>query len=105
LRCAIPYQEGVNKLQQAGLRSFSSKIVKPPRVKEAKAWIECRFLEDRRLGDHMAILGEILTAEVRDELVDGEDINFSKINSILHVWKDIFALDFKVVKQKRYDRW
>ena len=105
LRCAIPYQEGVNKLQQAGLKSYSSKIVKPPRVKEAKAWIECRFLEDRRIGDHMAVLGEVLTAEVRDEVVENEEINFLKVNSILHVWKDTFASDFKIIKQKRYEKW
>jgi flavin reductase (DIM6/NTAB) family NADH-FMN oxidoreductase RutF len=95
----------VNKLQQAGLKSYSSKIVKPPRVKEAKAWIECRFLEDRRIGDHMAVLGEVLTAEVRDEVVENEEINFLKVNSILHVWKDTFASDFKIIKQKRYEKW
>jgi len=104
LRCGIPYQEGVNKLQQAGLKSYSSKIVKPPRVKEAKAWIECKFLEERKFGDHMAVLGEILAAEVRDEAVEKGEVDFEKMNSILHVAKDVFAVDFKVVKHKRYDR-
>jgi flavin reductase (DIM6/NTAB) family NADH-FMN oxidoreductase RutF len=102
LRCAIPYQEGINKLQQAGLNSYSSKIVKPLRVKEAKAWIECKFLEDRKFGDHIAVLGEVLTAEVRDEVVVKDEIDFTKINSILHIAKDIFAFDFKTVKHKRY---
>jgi flavin reductase (DIM6/NTAB) family NADH-FMN oxidoreductase RutF len=104
LRCAIPYQEGIDKLQQAGLKSYSSKIVRPPRVKEAKAWIECKFLEERGFGDHMAVLGEVLAAEVKDEAVVGEEIDFTKINSILHVAKDIFAVDFKIVKHKRYDK-
>lgn len=104
LRCAIPYQEGINKLQQAGLRTYSSKIIKTPRVKEAKAWIECKFVEEKKIGDHMAILGEVLTAEVRDEVVVKEEIDFTKINPILHVAKDIYAVDFKIVKHKRYDK-
>jgi flavin reductase (DIM6/NTAB) family NADH-FMN oxidoreductase RutF len=104
LRCAIPYQEGINKLQQAGLKYYSSKIVKPVRVKEAKAWIECKFLEERKFGDHMAILGEVLTAEVRDEAVVKDEIDFTKINPIAHIAKDVFAVDFKIVKHKRYDR-
>ena len=104
LRCAIPYQEGINKLQQAGLKSYSSRIVKPLRVKEAKAWIECKFVEERRFGDHMAVLGEVLAAEVRDEAVVNEEIDFTKINPILHIAKDAFAADFKAVKHKRYDK-
>jgi flavin reductase (DIM6/NTAB) family NADH-FMN oxidoreductase RutF len=104
LRCAIPHQEGINKLQQAGLKSYSSKIVKPPRVKEAKAWIECRFLEERRFGDHMAVLGEVLTAEVIDEAVVKDEVDFLKINPIMHIAKDKFAVDFKTLKHKRYDK-
>lgn len=104
LRCAVPYQEGVNKLQQAGLKWYSSKIVNPPRVKEAKAWIECKLLEERKFGDHMVILGEVLAAEVKDEAVTAGDIDFSKINLVGHVDKDIFATDFKIIKHKRYDR-
>jgi flavin reductase (DIM6/NTAB) family NADH-FMN oxidoreductase RutF len=103
LRCAARYQEGVNKLQQAGLKWYSSKIVNPPRVKEAKAWIECKFLEERKFGDHMAVLGEVLTAEVKDEVVKEGEVDLTKILPIMHLSKDMFVTDFKVVRHKRYD--
>lgn len=103
LKCAARYPEGINKLEVVGLKKFSSVLVKPPRVKEAFAWLECRLIDEKRLGDHFAIFGEVLVAEIKDETAKEEGIDFSKINPILHLFKEYFAFDFKVVKQKRYD--
>jgi flavin reductase (DIM6/NTAB) family NADH-FMN oxidoreductase RutF len=103
LRCAARYPEGINKLEVVGLKKFSSILVKPPRVKEAFAWLECRLIDEKRLGDHFAIFGEVLTAEVKDEVIKEGEIDFSKVSPILHLFKENFAFDFKVVKQKRYD--
>ncbi|MCS7106172.1 MAG: flavin reductase family protein [Candidatus Aenigmarchaeota archaeon] len=103
LRCAARYPEGVNKLEVVGLKKFSSVLVKPPRVKEAFAWLECRLIEEKRLGDHFAIFGEVLTAEIKDEVVKDGEIDFSKVSPVLHLFKEYFAFDFKVAKQKRYD--
>lgn len=103
LKCAARYPEGINKLEVVGLRKFSSVLVKPPRVKEAFAWLECRLIDEKRLGDHFAIFGEVLAAEIRNEIVKEEEIDFSKANPMLHLFKEYFAFDFKVVKQKRYD--
>lgn len=103
LRCARRYQEGVNKLQQSGLKWYSSEFVKPPRIKEAKAWIECKFLEGRKMGDHIAIFGEILTAEVKDEILTEGEVDLTKLNPVGHVSGDKFVVDFKIIKHKRYD--
>ncbi|MFH8086762.1 MAG: flavin reductase family protein [Candidatus Aenigmatarchaeota archaeon] len=103
LRCAARYPEGVNKLEVVGLRKFSSILVKPPRVKEAFAWLECKLIEEKKVGDHFAIFGEVLVAEIKDEIVKEDEIDFSKVSPILHLFKEYFAFDFKVVKQKRYD--
>ncbi|MEM5843975.1 MAG: flavin reductase family protein [Candidatus Aenigmatarchaeota archaeon] len=103
LRCAARYPEGVNKLEVVGLKKFSSILVKPPRVKEAFAWLECKLIEEKKFGDHFAIFGEVLTAEIKDEIAKEGEIDFSKVSPILHLFKEYFAFDFKVVKQKRYD--
>lgn len=103
LMCARRYQEGVNKLQQAGLRWYSSKLVKPPRVREAKAWIECKVKEERKMGDHIAIFGDVVAVEVNDDVVIKEEIDLQKINPVLHISGDRFATDFKIIKHKRYD--
>jgi flavin reductase (DIM6/NTAB) family NADH-FMN oxidoreductase RutF len=105
LRCGTRYQEGLDKLQQVGLHSYSSRIIDSPRVKEAKAWIECRVLEEKKFGDHVAVFAEVITSEIRDDLVgiDG-DLDPAKINPILHFTKDNFVVDLKIAKHKRYDR-
>ena len=103
LRCAARYPPGINKLEQAGLHTYSSVIVKPPRVKEAKVWIECKLHDEKMVGDHIAVFGEVLVAEVKDDILTNGEIDMVKLNPIIHLKKDDFAADFKVTKYKRYD--
>jgi flavin reductase (DIM6/NTAB) family NADH-FMN oxidoreductase RutF len=103
LRCAAKYQEGVNKIQQAGLGWYTSKIVTPPRIREASAWLECKVTESKELGDHIAIFGEVLEAEAKDGIIKDGKVDLSKINPVLHISGSEFATDFKAVKHKRYD--
>lgn len=105
LMCGTRYQEGINKLKQVGLHTYSSQIIGSPRVKEAKAWIECRVIEEKKFGDHVAVFAEVMTSEVRDDIIgiDGE-IDPIKLNPILHFTKDNFVVDLKISKHKRYDR-
>lgn len=103
LRCAARYPEGVNKLKIVGLNQYSSELVKPPRIKEAKIWLECKLLEERRVGDHFSVFGEVVAADVRDDLMKEGDIDLENVKPILHLIKDNFAVDYKVIKHKRYD--
>lgn len=103
LRCAAGYPPGINKLEIAGLGWYSSEIVKTPRVREGKAWLECKLLDERIMGDHIAIFGDVVMAEVKDEMLTGGRIDFTKVNPPLHISKDEFAVDFKIIKRKRYD--
>jgi len=103
LRCAARYPPGVNKLEQVGLHTYSSVIVKPPRVKEAKAWMECKLHDEKIVGDHVVVFGEVLVAEAKDDILTNGEIDMTKLNPILHLRKEDFAVDFKAVKYKRYD--
>ena len=103
LKCAAHYSEGVNKIEIVGLHSFSSERVKVPRIKEAKVWIECKFLEEKRIGDHFVIFAEVLVAEASDDVVTEGEVDLAKLNPILHVAKDKFVSDLKIVKYKRYN--
>jgi len=103
LKCAVAYPEGINKLEVVGLHWYSSERIKVPRVKEAKVWFECRFLEEKKMGDHLVIFAEVLIAEARDDVITEGEVDLAKLNPILHIAKEKFATDFKVVKYKRYD--
>ena len=100
MKCAARYQEGINKIQQVGLHHYSSQLVRAPRIKEAKAWLECRLVEEVPFKDHIAIFAEIVAAEVSDEIVVDGEVEYSRINPILHITKD-YSIEFKAIKKKK----
>lgn len=103
LRCAARYPEGINKLEIVGLKHYSSVIVKPPRIKEAKIWLECKLLDEKKVSDHFAMFGEVLLAEVSDDAIKNGEVDYSKIDPVLHLARDIFAVDYRIIKHRRYD--
>ncbi len=81
------YPKGVNEIQEAGLTELKSTIVKPPRIKEYKAHIECRFKWEKEVGSHMLVAGEMLTGSCDEGLLD-EKGYFDVVKAgILHIVK------------------
>lgn len=73
VRCAKDYPFGVNELKEIGLRTFSSKKVKPPRVQEAVGWIEAKKVNELSGERYNIIVGQVVCAEINDDYVkDGE---------------------------------
>jgi len=100
--------KGFDKLQDVGLHQYSSEKVKSPRVKEAKAWLECKLIGGMRVdhmltADHNPLFAEVVAAEVSDDVVINGQIDFSKLNQILHIADEKYVGEFKVVKGKNYD--
>ncbi len=85
----FPYE--VNEIKEAGLTEEPSKKVKPPRIKEAFAWLECKTVATYPIGDHMLIAGEVLLAEVRDEYFDKE-LKLDKVKPLIHISGTQFAI-------------
>ena len=48
---SAPYPRGVNEMQEAGLASAPSRLVKPPRVAAAPCALECKWLQTVHLSD------------------------------------------------------
>jgi len=65
---ALPY--GVSELQSAGLTTAPSSSVKPPRIAEAPASLECQEWGTLQIGGNRLIIGLIKRVQVRDELFD-----------------------------------
>ena len=100
LETDYPYEE--NELKHAGLTEAKAKKVKPPRIKEARAWIECRMEHHVELGDHVWITGRVVNAEVKDELWKGAGvIDVEKAKLLCHLGGEFFAVDMKEAKYKR----
>jgi flavin reductase (DIM6/NTAB) family NADH-FMN oxidoreductase RutF len=75
--CEEVHKPGDKLWEKHGLHTQESKIVKVPRIREARAFLECkatRFLEYD--GDHVVLVGEVVHAEAEGGL--------DEINPLLH---------------------
>lgn len=70
--CAASLPPEENELLHAGLTSLPSTSVRPPRIAEAPASLECRSHSIIEIGDNRLIIGEVLRVHVRDDLFDPE---------------------------------
>jgi flavin reductase (DIM6/NTAB) family NADH-FMN oxidoreductase RutF len=57
-------------LQTAGLTTLPSSAIKPPRIAEAPASLECREWGTLQIGGNRLIIGLVKRVHVRDELID-----------------------------------
>lgn len=70
--CAATLPPGENELVHAGLTAVASSVVKPPRIAEAPASLECRSHSIIEIGDNRLIIGEVLRVHVREGVFDPE---------------------------------
>lgn len=99
LVCSKKFPSGVNELAEANLTEVPSERVAPPRIKEAIAWFECRKMNEIAAGDHVVVLGEVLTAEVDDRIMDEKgNINVLSSNVLMHVGGSVFSTPGRIVK-------
>jgi len=68
--CAAPLPHGENELAHARLSSVPSVNIKPPRIAEAPASLECKHHSTIEIGDNRLIIGEVLRVHVRDGVFD-----------------------------------
>ncbi len=72
----------VDEFEVAGLTPEDSKIVKAPRVKEAKAAFECKLLEHRKIYEMNLILGEAVHIKIEDEVFAKGKIDLNKLKPV-----------------------
>src|SRR5580700_7323989 len=71
-QCAASLPYGENELVRAGLTTAPSSVVKPPRIAESPASLECVEWGTLQIGKNRVVIGLIKRLHVRDELFDAE---------------------------------
>lgn len=71
-KCAASLPYGENELVHAGLTALQSSLIKPPRIAEAPASLECKEWGTLHIGDNRVVIGLIKRVHLRDELFDLE---------------------------------
>ena len=78
---SLPY--GVSEIAHAGLSTAPSSVVKPPRIAEAPASLECVEWGTLQIGDNRLIIGLVKRLHIRDALIDPETLRIR--NDDFHV--------------------
>ena len=71
-QCAASLPYGENELLHAGLHSAPSSLVKPPRIVESPASLECVEWGTLQIGRNRVVIGVVKRLHLRDELFDAE---------------------------------
>lgn len=69
---SLPY--GASELASVGLSALPSSVVKPPRIAEAPASLECTEWGTLQIGDNRLIIGLVKRVHLRDDLLDLETL-------------------------------
>ncbi|HEY2385157.1 MAG TPA: flavin reductase family protein [Terriglobia bacterium] len=76
----------IDEFRLSGLTPIASEAVKPPRVAESPAQMECRLLQVIYTGDQpssgVVVLGEVLRFHVREDLVDDFRIDPAGLDAV-----------------------
>jgi flavin reductase (DIM6/NTAB) family NADH-FMN oxidoreductase RutF len=100
LETDYPYED--SEIAHAGLTETQAKVVKPPRIKEALAWLECTLEHTVELGDHIWITGGVVAVAVKDEFwKEAGWLDVEKAKLLCHLTGESFVVDMKEATYKR----
>lgn len=95
------FEHGDDEAASLGLATEPSELVRPRRVRDSPAAIECRLHSTHELGDSTLVLAEVLLFSVADDvLVDGHP-EYDRLAPVARLGKEEWALPGEVVSTPR----
>jgi len=97
-----PIPEGVNELDIAGLKEIPSVVVKPPRVEECYAHLECKVVWTKDVGNHELVLADIVAASATEGIFDENLIpQIGEAQPLLEISSGYFTSPGEIVRVER----
>lgn len=95
------WPEDVDEFQLAGLTPVPSDVVKPPRVGESPVSLECRLYRSIELGATFFVVGEILRAHVRDDVLSEGRVDIARLKPLGRLGGDGYSVVRDVIHMPR----
>jgi flavin reductase (DIM6/NTAB) family NADH-FMN oxidoreductase RutF len=110
-RTSAPYTRGVNEMEKAGLEAAPSRLVGPPRVKDAPCALECKWLQTvdlkdldgRPVGTHV-VFGQVVGVYIDDRFIKEGKLDTAAMKPIARLgYHDYAVVDatFQMVRPMR----
>ncbi len=93
LFCGRRSGRDVDKFEKTSFTELPALKVKPPRIKECYAHLECKVVDEVTVGDHTLFVGEIVSITANEEVVnkDKGTINLELVKPALYLSSDTFC--------------
>lgn len=102
---AAEYPPEVDEFVEAGLTPVPSDRVKPPRVGEALASMECKLVEIREYGNMpyvtSFVIGEVVKFHVSDEILRDGVVDFAELSAMGRMGRDLYCSTGDIFEMKR----
>jgi len=95
------WPEDVDEFKLTGLTPVPSDLVKPPRVAESPISMECRLYKIVELGESFFVVGEILRAHVKDEVLTDGRVDIAKLRPLGRLGGDGYSVVREVLRMPR----
>ena len=101
VQTSADYAYGVSEFEKAGLTPEPSRLVKPPRVKEAPVAMDCRLYDTVAIGKNTLILAEILLLHADDRVMKDGYPDPEKLQPLGRLGGDLYGTLGEVVRHER----
>jgi flavin reductase (DIM6/NTAB) family NADH-FMN oxidoreductase RutF len=91
----------MSEFGQAGLTPAPSERVKPPYVAESPLQLECTLYREIELGNSVLLVGEVVFARVRDEVLTEGRVDPEKLKPIGRLGGEFYAPLGPVLRRRR----
>lgn len=98
---SAPYPADVDEAAAVGLRMEPSATVRPPRVADSPASLECRRHSVLPIGDCWVVFGEVLAITVEESALDGDHPRIDALAPLARLGRDEWGLAPVVTRLER----
>jgi flavin reductase (DIM6/NTAB) family NADH-FMN oxidoreductase RutF len=100
-KTAGEWPRGVDEFEVAGLEPAPARRVQAPRVAESPIHLECRLFREIALGNGVLVVGEIVLAEISDDVMTDGRVDPLKLKAVGRLSGEFYSLMREVVKAPR----
>ncbi len=101
VQTAGDWPRATSEFSAAGLTPAPSERVRPPYVAESPLQLECRLYREIALGNSFLVVGEVVLARVRDEVLSDGRVDPVKLAPVGRLGGELYASLGSVLKRRR----
>jgi flavin reductase (DIM6/NTAB) family NADH-FMN oxidoreductase RutF len=96
--CSKAFPKGTSEISEARLNERASRKVKSPSIQECYGWIECTLEFEKEAGNHVLVVGRVVSVECQDGYMSNSEVDFPRSRPVMHVRGNRFIAAERLVR-------